>query len=97
MRPILSAFPIPNGFDYGSSLNPNLAEFIQSFSLPSKIDSTSIRLDETLSPKLTVFFRAAITPSSTGSRPYFAKSTTAINAQTYTLGANSQLATRWSN
>lgn len=97
MQPILNAFPIPNGFDYGTSQNPNLAEFIQSFSLPSRIDSTSIRLDQTISPKLTIFFRAAITPSSTGSRPYFARSTTAINAQTYTFGTNSQLATRWSN
>lgn len=97
MQPILKAFPVPNGIDYGTSSSPNLAQFIQSFSLPSTIDSTSVRLDHAVSPKLSIFFRGAYTPSSTDSRPYFARSTTAINAQTYTLGANSQFSTRWSN
>jgi hypothetical protein len=97
MRPILDAFPVPNGIDYGTSSNPSLAQFIESYSLPSSIDSTSVRLDQTVGAKLNLFFRAAYTPSSTESRPYFAKSSTAINAQTYTFGANSQLSARWSN
>jgi hypothetical protein len=97
MQPILNAFPVPNGIDYGTASNPNLAQFISSFSLPSKIDSISVRIDHTVNPKLVLFFRAGTTPSSTDSRPYFARSTTQINAQTYTFGANSQLSDRWSN
>ena len=97
MEPILNAFPVPNGIDYGTSSKPNLAQFIQSFSLPSSIDSISGRIDHSISPKLAVFFRIGHTPSSTDSRPYFARSTTAINAQTYTLGVNSLFSGRWSN
>jgi hypothetical protein len=40
IQPMLNAFPIPNGEDYGNSNNPSLAEFIRSFSNPSQIDST---------------------------------------------------------
>jgi len=97
MQPILNAFPLQNGIDYGSDASPNLAQFIAAYSLPSSIDSISARIDHTFSPKLVLFFRAGDTPSSTDSRPYFSRSTTAINAQTYTLGATSQLSERLSN
>ncbi len=91
IQPILNAYPIPNGIDYGTSANPSLAQFIKPYSLPSSIDSTSIRLDQVLSPKFSVFFRFGDTPSSTAARPDFALATTTSNAQTYTLGATSQL------
>lgn len=97
MQPILNAFPVPNGLDYGSASNPSLAQFIASYSLPSSIDSTSVRIDHTVNSRLVLFFRIGYTPSSTESRPYFARSTTTINAQTYTFGANSQISSRWSN
>ncbi len=97
MQPILNAFPVPNGHDYGSESEPNLAEFIAPFSLPSSIDSTSVRVDHTFGSKLSLFFRFGDTPSSTGSRPYFARTTTTSNAQTYTLGANSQISSRFTN
>jgi len=91
MQGILNAFPVPNGTDYGTEANPSLAEFIAPFSLPSSIDSTSVRIDHIHSQKLSVFFRFGDTPSSTSSRPYFARSKTSSNAQTYTLGVTSQL------
>jgi hypothetical protein len=97
MQPILNAFPIPNGIDYGTPSNPSLAQFIASYSLPSSIDSTSVRIDHIFGPKLAVFFRLGDTPSSTDSRPYFARLTTAINGQTYTLGASSQFTDHLSN
>ncbi len=97
MQPILNAFPVQNGIDYGSDASPNLAQFIAAYSLPSSIDSISARLDHTFNPKLVIFFRVGHTPSSTDSRPYFSRSTTAINAQTYTLGATSQFSDRLSN
>jgi hypothetical protein len=97
MQPILNAFPVPNGLDYGTATNPSLAQFIASYSLPSSIDSTSIRLDHTFAPKLSLFFRLGDTPSSTVARPDFARTTTSINAQTYTLGATSQLSSQTTN
>jgi hypothetical protein len=91
IQPILNAFPLPNGVDYGSAANPGLAQFIEPYSSPGSIDSTSIRVDHVLSPKLSVFFRFGDTPSSTVSRPDFARETTSSNATTYTLGVTSQL------
>ncbi len=91
MQPILNAFPLPNGVDYGSAADPSLAQFIEPFSLPSAIDSTSIRVDQIVSPKLSLFFRFGDTPSHTVSRQYFARDTIKSNATTYTLGATSQL------
>jgi hypothetical protein len=90
MQPILNAFPLPNGVDYGNAANPNLAQFISPFSLPSSIDSTSVRLDHTLNTKFTMFFRYGYTPSATESRPYFARTTTTSNASTFALGINGQ-------
>lgn len=46
MRPILNAFPLPNGIDYGTAGSPSIAQFIAPFSLPSTINSTSIRIDQ---------------------------------------------------
>jgi hypothetical protein len=97
MQPILNAFPLPNGLDYGNASSPNLAQFIAPFSLPSKIDSTSVRFDHTLGSKLALFFRFGDTPSSTDSRPYFARTATTSNATTYTFGASSQLSDRFTN
>jgi hypothetical protein len=91
LQAILNAWPLPNGIDYGTAANPSLAQFIAPYSLPSSINSTSIRLDHIISPKLSVFFRFGDTPSSTAARPFFALDTTTSNVQTYTLGATSQL------
>jgi hypothetical protein len=97
LQPILNAYPLPNGIDYGTSANPSLAQFIAPFSLPSSIDSTSFRIDQTFTPKLAVFFRYSTTPSSTSSRPFFARQTFQSNTQTYTLGATSQLSSNVNN
>jgi hypothetical protein len=97
IQPILNAFSLPNGIDYGSSSSPNLAQFIAPFSLPSSIDSTSGRVDHTLGARLSLFFRFGDTPSAVQSRPYFARTTTASNAQTYTFGATSQFSSRYTN
>ena len=97
IQPILNAFPLPNGIDYGNASSPSLAQFIAPFSLPSSIDSTSVRFDHTLNSKLALFFRFGDTLSSTQSRPYFARQTTTANAQTYTLGATSQFSSSFTN
>ncbi len=61
VRPILNAFPLPNGRDLGNGL----AEFSASFSQPSKLDATSIRIDHNLSDNLTLFGRYNHAPSET--------------------------------
>src|SRR6266508_2432030 len=47
IRPFFDAFPIPNGRDFGNGT----AEFIGSFSNPSSLDATSIRIDHYLGGK----------------------------------------------
>ena len=99
LQPILNAFPLPTlgGIDYGSAIAPNLAQFIAPYSLPSQIDSTSIRLDHIFNAKLSVFFRYGNTPSSTASRSLSEVAKQRIATNTYTLGATSQLSNRMGN
>jgi hypothetical protein len=97
IQPILNAYPIQNGIDYGNASSPSLAQFIASFSLPSRIDSTSVRIDQIINPKLTIFFRYGDTPSSTSSRPQFSLVENRINVTTYTAGATSQLSSKQTN
>jgi hypothetical protein len=97
MQPILNAYPIQNGIDYGTAASPSLAQFIAPYSLPYRIDSTSVRVDQTISPKLLIFFRYGDTPSSALSRSNSAVLSSIINTQTFTLGATSQLTSKFSN
>jgi hypothetical protein len=101
LQPILNAFPLPNGKDFGTATAPSLAQFIQPFSLPSSVDSTSLRLDHSFSSKLSLFFRFADTLSSAQTRGTAGSvsvlTTTSIDTQTYTLGAVSQISTRGTN
>lgn len=97
VQPILNAFPLQNGLDYGSSAAPSLAQFIAPYSLPSKIDSTSIRADQEVNQHLSIFFRYSYTPSSTSARLLSSLSTTSINNQTYTLGVTNSFSNKISN
>ncbi|MGH8846549.1 MAG: hypothetical protein ACREXQ_04800, partial [Polaromonas sp.] len=63
LRPFLNAFPIPNGRDFGV-----LAEFNASFSNPSTLNATSIRIDHNLGSRLALFGRYNHAPSETVSR-----------------------------
>ncbi|MDP9051607.1 MAG: carboxypeptidase regulatory-like domain-containing protein [Acidobacteriota bacterium] len=97
LQPILNAWPVQTGTDYGTAANPSLAVFLKSYSLPSSINSTGVRLDHTVSPKLALFFRANYTPSSTESRTLSSVTSQDVNTQTYTLGATSQLRSSLNN
>jgi hypothetical protein len=97
IRAILNAYPIQNGIDYGTSTNPSLAQFIAPYSLPSSINSTSLRIDHTFTSKLSVFFRYGHTPSSTASRQNLTRVDVHNSADTYTVGATSQLSARFTN
>jgi hypothetical protein len=101
LQPLLNAFALPNGKDFGTSTAPNLAQFVQSFSLPSQLDSYSVRLDHTVGSKLSLFFRFADTPTFTQTRGVGGSAsvltTTSFDTQTFTLGAVSQLSTKVNN
>lgn len=88
MKQILDAFPLPTAG--GIDLGTGLAQFIQSDSLPSQIDSTSVRLDQVLSSKVHLFFRFSDTPSSSAARTLSVMEHTLYGTQTYTLGATVQ-------
>lgn len=91
IQPILNAFPIQNGLDYGTAKSPSLAQFIQSYTLPGQINSTSVRFDHTFLAKLSSFFRYSNTSSSTASRSLSALTSNGFNTRTYTLGATNSL------
>jgi hypothetical protein len=97
LQPMLNAFPLQNGTDSGTATAPSLAQFIEPYSLPSRVDSTSIRLDHSFGAKLSLFFRFGDTPSSTSARDLSAVSQITMNTQTYTLGATSQLSGKADN
>jgi hypothetical protein len=92
IQAILNAFPepTPGGIDYGSASQPSLAQFLKSYSVPSQIDSTSLRLDKAFGDKLALFLRAAYSPSSANTRSLSALSQLGFETQTYTLGATNQ-------
>jgi Carboxypeptidase regulatory-like domain/TonB dependent receptor/TonB-dependent Receptor Plug Domain len=88
-KPFLNSFPIPNGLDLGNGQ----AGFNATFSDSSSLDATSIRVDQTFSPRLTVFGRYSNSPSDASQRS--ANGSFALNhvfdgsvkTQTLTLGA----------
>jgi hypothetical protein len=88
LQGILNSFPLPTpgGVDYGT-----LAQFIEPYSLPSSIDSTSIRGDQVITPKLSLFFRYGDTPSLSATRSLSSVSDNRINTKTFTLGATAQI------
>ena len=88
VQPLLNAFPLPTpgGIDYGTPQAPNLAEFFEGYAVPGKIDSSSIRIDQTFTPAFSAFFRFADTPSSVQSRFGSELINSAMNVQTFTLG-----------
>ncbi len=96
LQPILNAFPVQNGLDYGTAANPSLAEFIEASSLPSTINSTSVRIDQKLGSKSTAF-----SDTQTHLHKPFTFSINAsdewVDAQTYTAGLTSQFSQTLSN
>lgn len=94
LKPIWSAFPSPQNPEikdasgHGTGLAPL---YFESYSLPSHVNSTSVRLDHKVSPKLSMFLRFGDTPSASQSRELWSLSTEQNRVQTLTVGADSQL------
>jgi hypothetical protein len=101
MQPYLNAFPIQNGPELGAGL----AQFNASYSNPSTLNAYSIRVDQVLNSKLTLFGRYNYSPSSTDQRnPVLAPASSLSNTesasfseQTFTLGLTEIINPRISN
>jgi hypothetical protein len=61
LRPYLDAFPIPNGPSNGDGS----ATFTAAFSTPGSIDAISVRIDQTINNKISLFGRYNDSPSQT--------------------------------
>ena len=64
MQPYLNAYPIANGAELGAGL----AQFNAGYSNPSSLDAYSIRMDQVLSSKVSLFGRYDYSPSTTEER-----------------------------
>ena len=101
MQPYLNAYPIANGAELGAGL----AQFNASYSNPSSLDAYSIRMDQVINSKLSLFGRYNYSPSSLDQRgflppPYTVLSSTeslSSSVQTFTLGLNQLLTPQLNN
>ena len=93
LQQVLNAFARPNGQNLGNGL----AEFIGTWSNPSDIDSTSLRLDHSVNAKLRLFFRFSDTSSSLGSQFASLRESKSFTTRTYTMGATSSISAAASN
>ena len=101
LQPVLNAFPVQNGVDDPAN---GFAQYIASWSNPSSLDSTSVRLDHVVNDKLRLFFRISDTGSDSAARGTYAQTETpamnnvsAYSIRTYTVGASSLFSSRLSN
>lgn len=88
MQPYLNAFPVPNGPD---NVATGIAQFNASFSNASTLDAYSLRVDQKLTNKLTLFGRYNYSPSDLVQRGFTGGlnviSPSKFTIQTGTLGA----------
>jgi hypothetical protein len=95
LKPFLDAYPIPNGEDFGNGF----ARFTTSYSDPSSLNATSLRLDYTTKNKLTLFGRYNYAPSEISRRQFnlSAIGSTVLDTQTLTGGATQIFSSRVNN
>jgi hypothetical protein len=96
LQPILNALPIANGTDFGNGT----AQFIASFSNPTTLDATSIRIDHRLNRDITIFGRYNYAPSYTATRASGAlssESSISLSTQTATFGSTQIITSTLSN
>lgn len=95
LRPWLNAYPLPNGEDLGNGVS----FYTGTFSNPSTLDSTSLRLDHSLNNNFKLFGRYSHAPSDTLSRGGILSQrvSTISRARTLTLGATNIIGARVSN
>jgi len=90
--PYLNAYPIANGAELGNGF----AQFNSTFTSPSSLDAYSIRLDQVINSKVTLFGRYNYSPSSLTQRGGFPAPSTNLSTtesvdstiNTFTLGSS---------
>lgn len=83
LRPVLEAFPVPNGPAFGAGLS----ELVVNASRPSRLDLGSLRIDHALTPRLSLFGRYQKAPSSTQSG-YAQVDQSQFDNDSFTFGAS---------
>ena len=99
LRPLLNAFPLPTGPEpIVNGIPTGAAPFRVSYSNPSSLDATSIRIDHAFTSKLALFARYNEAPSSDSVRPQGITVYEQSKAtRTMTLGATIAISARLSN
>ncbi len=94
IQPFLNAFPIANGPELGGGA----AEFNAGYSNPSTLNATSLRIDQVLTSKVTLFGRYDYSPSNVDQRgPQLGgavlslKQLLSTSVQTATIGSNQSI------
>ncbi|HKE59503.1 MAG TPA: carboxypeptidase regulatory-like domain-containing protein [Pyrinomonadaceae bacterium] len=82
LQGVLNAYPLPTGATHDNGL----AEYLMSDSLPSKLNSTSIRIDHNFSSSVRMFFRFSDTPSDSVTRAVTYYETKRFSPRSYTFG-----------
>jgi Carboxypeptidase regulatory-like domain/TonB-dependent Receptor Plug Domain len=101
LRNVLSYFPSSyGGLDINdASGRPSglSALSLLGYSLPALVNSTSIRIDHTISPKLSMFLRYGDTPSHSQSEELLSLTNNIVRTRTLTFGVGNQLSTTKNN
>jgi hypothetical protein len=106
LQPFLNAYPLPNGPEVnsgGSSFFADQAEFNASYSNPATLDAYSLRVDDKLSNRFTLFGRYNYSPSQTqtrGAQNFFTLSDileARSTGQQGTIGLSGNLTTNFAN
>src|SRR6202167_183597 len=98
VQPLLNAFPLPNGQNLGNGT----AAFSASYSDPSSLNSSGIRIDYLLAPKVVIFGRYSDAPSSLAQRAPGGDESSNVEhinyrTQSLTLGSDQALRPQWTN
>ena len=94
LQTVLNALPLPTGPEVGTT---GQAPYASSFSNPSTLNATSVRVDHSLGEKLALFGRYDYAPSETVTRSLSTLSTAALTTQTLTFGVTSVMSPRINN
>ncbi len=105
VRPFLNAYSLPNGpvTSVDANGNPMTNQFSASFSDPASLNAYSLRVDQSLGSKLTLFGRVAYAPSTDATRNtggYASLSdvtSTSMRTQTNTIGLTAVITPRLTN
>jgi outer membrane receptor protein involved in Fe transport len=94
LQPVLNALPLPTGAEIGTT---GQAPYAASFSNPSTLNATSIRVDHKFGDRATIFGRYDHAPSETITRTLNTLNASALKTQTLTLGMTHVLSAQANN